>query len=184
MVSAKKEMSNSCISRNFRGCSQARSFPTTARRPSSGRTGQTSPEHTKMPANSARVWSRKTTSIGSFTCSPRLQRFPEHRSFRDRQPHIEAHEHQHGTRQERKPPAESEELFIGEPAREQQEDAAGKEEAERRAELREHAVPGALFGGAFSIASSTAPPHSPPRPSPWPKRHSASSSGAAKPMVR
>jgi len=40
-----------------------------------------------------------------------------------------------------------------------------------------------LPGGAFSTASSTAPPHSPPRPNPWPKRHSASSSGAATPMV-
>jgi hypothetical protein len=40
-----------------------------------------------------------------------------------------------------------------------------------------------LPGGAFSVASSTAPPHSPPRPSPWPKRHSASSSGAATPML-
>ena len=38
-------------------------------------------------------------------------------------------------------------------------------------------------GGAFSIARSTAPPHSPPRPRPWPKRQSASSSGAAKPMA-
>ena len=34
-------------------------------------------------------------------------------------------------------------------------------------------------GGAFSMASSTAPPHSPPSPSPWPKRQSASRSGAA-----
>ena len=39
-----------------------------------------------------------------------------------------------------------------------------------------------LPGGAFSTASSTAPLHSPPRPSPWPKRQSASSSGAATPM--
>jgi hypothetical protein len=40
-----------------------------------------------------------------------------------------------------------------------------------------------LPGGAFSVASSTAPPHSPPRPRPWPKRHSASSSGASVPML-
>ena len=40
-----------------------------------------------------------------------------------------------------------------------------------------------LPGGAFSIASSTAPPHSPPSPRPWPKRQSASSSGAATPIV-
>ena len=37
-----------------------------------------------------------------------------------------------------------EELLVGQPARQQQEDAAGEEEADRRAELREHAVPGAL----------------------------------------
>ncbi|MCY1555610.1 hypothetical protein D9M68_922870 [compost metagenome] len=39
-----------------------------------------------------------------------------------------------------------------------------------------------LPSGAFSVASSTAPPHSPPRPSPCPRRHSASSSGAATPI--
>ncbi|MNT75526.1 hypothetical protein D3C72_2144290 [compost metagenome] len=40
-----------------------------------------------------------------------------------------------------------------------------------------------LPGGAFSVASRTAPPHSPPRPKPWPKRHSASNSGARTPAV-
>ena len=38
-----------------------------------------------------------------------------------------------------------------------------------------------LAGGAFSTASNTAPPHSPPSPMPCPKRHSASSAGAASP---
>ena len=39
-----------------------------------------------------------------------------------------------------------------------------------------------LPSGAFSVASNTAPLHSPPKPSPCPKRHSASSSGAAMPI--
>ena len=108
----------------------------------------------------------------------------KHGSLGDGQPHVEADEHQRGARQKRNAPAEGEELFVGEPSRERQKYAAGKEESDRRAELRKHAIPGALPGGAFSIASSTAPPHSPPSPRPWPKRQSASSSGAATPMVR
>ena len=52
--------------------------------------------------------------------------------------------HQRGAGEERNAPAEREELLVGQPRRQQQEDAAGTDEADRRAELREHAVPRAL----------------------------------------
>ena len=74
------------------------------------------------------------------------ERLLKDRRFGDRQPHVEADEDQHGAREKRQPPAECEELLVGEPRGEQQEDAAGEEEPDRRAELREHAVPRALAG--------------------------------------
>src|ERR1035438_6589006 len=69
---------------------------------------------------------------------------PEHWSLRNRQPHVEAKKHQHCTRQKWKAPAEHEELLICEPSGKEQEDAAREEESNRRSELREHAIPGAL----------------------------------------
>src|ERR1019366_10768000 len=69
-----------------------------------------------------------------------IERFLEHWSFSYRHPHIQAKEHQHGTCQERKEPAEGEELFVGKPAGKQQEHAAGEKKTNRRAELREHAI--------------------------------------------
>ena len=74
-------------------------------------------------------------------------------------------------------------LRVGRPAREQQEHRARAARSRCGApscgNMPYHAR---LPGGAFSIASSTAPPHSPPSPRPWPKRHNASSSGAAMPI--
>src|SRR5687767_4179944 len=64
-------------------------------------------------------------------------------SFADRQPYPEAHQDQHRAREEWDAPAESEELLVGEPLGEREEYAAREEESDRRAELREHAVPGA-----------------------------------------
>ncbi len=54
--------------------------------------------------------------------------------------------HEQRAEQERNAPAEREELRVGERVAQQQEDAARAEKAERRAELREHAVPRALAG--------------------------------------
>src|SRR6185312_8017597 len=69
-----------------------------------------------------------------------LQGGLKHRRFSDRQPDVEAEQNEHGAGQKWKPPAEGEELRVGEPAREQQESSARKQEAERRSELREHAI--------------------------------------------
>ena len=90
--------------------------------------------------------------------------------FGDGEADVEADEDEDGAGEEGQAPAEVEELLVGEDVGEQEEDSAGEEESDGRAELREHAVPGAFLGGAFSMASRTAPPHSPPRPRPWPKR--------------
>ena len=68
----------------------------------------------------------------------------EDRRLGDRQPHVQADEHQHRAGEERNPPPEAEELLVAEQARQQQEHAAREEEPDRRAELREHAVPRAL----------------------------------------
>jgi hypothetical protein len=62
----------------------------------------------------------------------------------NRQPHIQADEHQRGARQKRDAPAKGEELFVGEPPREREKNASGKKESGRCAELGKHAVPGAL----------------------------------------
>ena len=110
-------------------------------------------------------------------------RAAEHRRLGDRQPHVEPDEHQHGARQKRNAPAERRRT-----ARRSAAESSRNTRAERRTRAARRAagnIPyhARLPGGAFSTASSTAPPHSPPRPSPWPKRHSASSSGAATPIV-
>ncbi len=75
---------------------------------------------------------------------PPIERVPEHGSLGDRQPHIEADHDERGARQERNAPTEGEELFVGEPPGQRQEDATGEEESGWRAELWKHAVPGAL----------------------------------------
>src|SRR5207342_2103176 len=72
------------------------------------------------------------------------QRRAEDGRLGNRQPHVEADEDECRARQERNAPAIGEELVVGEPFGQQQEDAAGKEEADRRAELGEHPVPRAL----------------------------------------
>ncbi len=77
---------------------------------------------------------------------PAAQGFPEHGSLGNRQLNIEAQENQDGTRQKRQAPAEGEKLLVGEPSGKHQENAAGKKESERRAELREHSIPGPLVG--------------------------------------
>ncbi len=68
----------------------------------------------------------------------------EGRRLGDAQPHVQADQHQQRAGQERDAPAAAEELRVAHRLAQQQEDAAGQEEADRRAELREHAVPGAL----------------------------------------
>ena len=70
-----------------------------------------------------------------------LQRFAEHGRLMDLQPHVEADDDECGAGEERDAPAESKELIVGEPRREREEDAGRADEADRRAELREHSVP-------------------------------------------
>ncbi len=70
------------------------------------------------------------------------QRVLEHRRLGNRQPDVEAHQHQHGARQKRDAPAERKELIVGQPLREREEHAPREEEPDRRAKLREHAIPG------------------------------------------
>ena len=71
-------------------------------------------------------------------------RRPEDGRLGDLEPHVEPEEHEHGTGQKGQPPAESEELRLGQAAREQQKRSAREQKAEGRAELREHAVEGAF----------------------------------------
>src|SRR3546814_4573892 len=73
-----------------------------------------------------------------------LDRLLERGRLLDAQSHIQAHEYQQRTGEKRNAPAEIEELRVAQCFRQQQEHAAGADEAERRAQLGEHAVPGAL----------------------------------------
>ena len=73
-----------------------------------------------------------------------IERFEKDGRLGNREPHVETNEHQSRAREKRQTPAVREELRVGEARGEQQEDTAGKEEPDRRAELREHAVPRAL----------------------------------------
>ena len=69
-----------------------------------------------------------------------LHRCFENRSLRDGEPYIQPKQDERRAGEEGKPPAEGEKLLIGHPFRQQQEGAAGKQKARRRAELRKHAV--------------------------------------------
>src|SRR4051812_36993752 len=57
--------------------------------------------------------------------------------------HVEADEDEQRAGEKGEPPAKGQEGGLAQVVREEQEDAGGAEEAERRAELWEHAVPGA-----------------------------------------
>ena len=61
--------------------------------------------------------------------------------------HIQADHHQRGAEQERNAPAPGAELFVVQAHGQGQEQAVGRQKADRRAELREHAEPGALALG-------------------------------------
>ena len=142
-----------------RGCSGVRWCPRRGRRRSSGRRGRRWRGRARMPATSARVWRRKTANMGTLTCSERLRACLEDRSFGDGEADVEAEEHEHGAGEEGKAPAEGEELIVGERVGEQEKDSAGKEEADGRAELRKHAVPGAFAGrGVFDGEQDGAAP--------------------------
>src|SRR3546814_20836697 len=92
-----------------------------------------------------------------------LDRLLERGRLLDAQSHIQAHEYQQRTGEKRNAPAEIEELRVAQCFRQQQEHAAGADEAERRAQLGEHAVPGALArwcvlgGEQYRAAPFTAP---------------------------
>ncbi len=73
-------------------------------------------------------------------------RVAKHRSLGNGQPDVESDQHQHGARQERDPPAEREELLVGEPVGKRKKHCAGEKEPDGRTKLREHAVPGPLAG--------------------------------------
>ena len=73
-----------------------------------------------------------------------IQGLLERRGLGDPQPHPQAHQHQGGTGQEWHPPAPGHELRLVKEMRQQQEHRGRTQEAQRRAQLREHAVPGAL----------------------------------------
>ena len=81
----------------------------------------------------------------------------------------ESDDDHHGAGQERNAPAPSMKA-SGQVELNTRKSHVGDDEADRRAELRERAVDGALLAGAFSVASSAAPLHSPPRAEAWAKR--------------
>jgi hypothetical protein len=73
-----------------------------------------------------------------------LQRLLEVRRLVDVQAHPQAEADQQRAGHERNAPAPLQEVVLAQAAAEHQEDAGRQQEAERRAQLREHAVPGAL----------------------------------------
>ncbi|EFQ61478.1 hypothetical protein PFWH6_4780 [Pseudomonas fluorescens WH6] len=74
----------------------------------------------------------------------------EHRGFVQLQACIQADHHQCGAEDERDTPAPAAELLVVQAHGQDQEQAVGGQEANRRAQLREHAEPGALaLGGVF-----------------------------------
>ena len=78
---------------------------------------------------------------------PALERGDEHRCLRDGQAYVQAQRYQHAAGEKWQPPAKAKKLRRAEPAGKHKEDRAGKEEAARGAQLRKHAVPGALARG-------------------------------------
>src|SRR5690349_25165379 len=86
------------------------------------------------------------------------ERGAEHRRFRNREPDVKADQHESGAEEKRQPPAEGEELVVGQALGQKEKHAAGKEKTDRRAELREHPVPRAsmrwcVFDGEEDRAS-------------------------------
>ena len=83
----------------------------------------------------------------------------EDRAFFKFQAHIQAHQHQRRTEQERNTPAPFTELLVAERQGQGQEQAVGGQKADRRAQLGEHAEPGALaFGGVLGGQQRRATP--------------------------
>ncbi|MNE28363.1 hypothetical protein D3C80_1218010 [compost metagenome] len=70
--------------------------------------------------------------------------FGEYRALFELEAHIQAHQYQGGAEQERNAPAPFTELLVTEHQGQGQEQAVGSQKADRRAQLREHAEPGAL----------------------------------------
>ncbi len=66
--------------------------------------------------------------------------FGEYRRFMQRHANVQANDHQHCREDKRHAPAPGHELLVGQQPGEQQESAVRKEEANRRAQLRERAV--------------------------------------------
>ena len=75
-------------------------------------------------------------------------RSEEDGSFRDGETNVEAESDEEGGGEEGESPAKSEELRGGKGVREDEEDAAGHQEADGCTELGEHAVEGAFAGGS------------------------------------
>ncbi len=111
----------------------------------------------------------------------------EQRGIFLRRHHAQAREQRHDVDgegdEERIAPAPVEEIVSREITGEIGEQRARHDQAERRAELRNHRVPAtALGGGAFSASSEAMPSQAPPSARPWPMRTSASSQIAATPI--
>jgi len=74
----------------------------------------------------------------------RRRYFGEDRGLMQRDANIQTDDHQHRGEDKRHAPAPLHKLLVGQQPGEQQEGAVGEEEADRRAQLREGAVQGAL----------------------------------------
>ncbi len=70
----------------------------------------------------------------------RGRHFGKHRGLVQRDAHVQADQHQHRREDKRNTPAPGHELLVGQQPGEQQEGAVGKEEANRRTQLREGAI--------------------------------------------
>ncbi len=85
--------------------------------------------------------------------------FGKYRRLMQRDAHVETDQHQDGGEDKRHAPAPRHKLLVGQQPGEQQEGTVGKEEADRRAELREGAVERTLAGrGVFGRQQRRAAP--------------------------
>ena len=98
---------------------------------------------------------RRTAPSGNLRIAPFFSALTKVSRLDQAQAHPEADDHHHGREEERHAPAPREEvggplagaLGVGEQEVDREEHRVGDDEAERCAELREGAVPGALAGG-------------------------------------
>src|SRR6185437_16605485 len=88
----------------------------------------------------------KQRQHGYLHAFPAAEGIAKYGRLTEREPYVEADEHECGACQKRNSPTEAEETFVGQRVGERQKCASGQEEPQWCAELRKHSVPSALPG--------------------------------------